>query len=279
MKYLFITIFTIQIFFISYYLAQKYKKVLNKIYHDHPIDQYPKFYPQPAEIYAEQRNKFELANRFLIVMGVLLLVYITFGGHKYYHLRKFLNLLPLIFGFLQIFPYIYMDICSIKKMKRMRSNVNQQIEKTDFKLWDLIKSKPYLAMISLFTLILYILIGGATIASHSDSYRFFVLLSINILIHIGSILVLKLILISKKSNPFMAWKDYKNELNIQVGLMLLSSTVFSCYLILLTLFNGYHWRNVVSTIGCSFYIALFFTSVGYMLNKYKPGEVDYSVYK
>ena len=75
---LFYIVFLSQIFLISYYFPAKLLVRMRSVLETYPPSEYPKLYVKPIEYYKIGQGAFKLVNRFIFLLGFVILLLIVF---------------------------------------------------------------------------------------------------------------------------------------------------------------------------------------------------------
>lgn len=105
---LFYFVFLGQILLISMYFPRKILGRMRHVIKTYPPSKYPRLYPKPIEYYEKGQRNYRVINQAIFVLGFILMF--AFGLWGYPDEGKIARLIPVIFGVLQIFPLIGMEI-------------------------------------------------------------------------------------------------------------------------------------------------------------------------
>ena len=119
---LFYLLFLSQIFLISYYLSNKLLGRMKSALATYPPLEYPKLYPKPLEYYIIRQWAFKMANRFILLLGFVVLLLIIFVvDHANFADDGFISeAWPAVYGMIQFVPLMILELSSFSQLKLMR---------------------------------------------------------------------------------------------------------------------------------------------------------------
>ena len=119
---LFYIAFLGQIFLISYYFPEKILGRMRYVLETYPPSKYPKLYPKPVEYYRIGQWAFKVINRFIILLGFLILLAMLFVvDHGSFADDGFISeAWPAAYGMIQFLPLMLLEFSEFSQFKLMR---------------------------------------------------------------------------------------------------------------------------------------------------------------
>ena len=119
---LFYIAFLSQIFLMSFYFPNKLSARMRHVVTTYPPETYPKLYPRPIEHYKMAQLAFKYVNRFIMLLGFLILFAIMFWvDHSTFADDGFISeAWPAAYGMIQFLPLIAIEFSELSQFKQMR---------------------------------------------------------------------------------------------------------------------------------------------------------------
>ncbi|TQV89657.1 hypothetical protein [Aliikangiella coralliicola] len=276
---LFYPIFLSQILLINFYFSKKLVDRAERIFKKYPPSKYPKLYPKLVKPEGKRHQSFNLINRIVLVLGLILLIAI--GVWENSSEEQFPKVIPVLFGLLQFSPFILMEISCFKRFKQMReanSSTTRKAELQPRRLQDFVS--PTLIGIAIFMYVASVLfdlyVHDFVIQwGHDTVQRAFILLMSNLFL-IGIIIWN---LRGKKLNPYQKNKDRFRQIKISVSSLVLLSITMSLYFAVVAAGDKFDIESFEPSIASLYFQLIAFISIGTMVQEASMEETDFEVYR
>ncbi len=275
---LFYIIFLGQIFLTSYYFPEKILARMRYVLATYPPSTHPRLYPKPAEYYKTGQATFRLANRIILVLGLVILFAIVFVvDHSSFADDGYISeAWPVVYGMIQFLPLVYLEFSEFNQFKLMRqtnSATSRKAELRPRRLFDFISP-------SLFGLavILYLTAVGLDLYLHQ-----FVMNWGQNLWLTGGMLFFAVIggikVYGRKSNPHQSNLDRARETTAALLSLTYLSITISIFYMFLSVDNVYNLDYLDAILMSVYFQAIVLLSIGQLLRNLKLKDINFDVYK
>lgn len=263
-----VTVFIIQIFTLSAYLPYKWLAYRKALFELHPQEKYPQLYIQPESIEKNRQDIRQILDALIIFIGLT----VIFCG-KYYSLSvDELAFSMLIFSMVQMLPYILSRYWGTLNSQLMKEQKNEKVMKASMtvrKLTDFIS--PQFFAVAVLMYLSSIVIG---ILIPMDSRLLIIMISLNTLINIHLIRTVINGLYSERIDQYLNNEDRLKQIAKKLRKLILSSIVFSAFILAVILIEFYGKDDALLYIITSFFVQIIF-----VIEVSPKIERDFSVYK
>ncbi len=280
---LFYIVFLSQIFLISYYFPAKLLARMRSVLETYPPSEYPKLYVKPIEYYKIGQGAFKLVNRFIFLLGFVILFLIvfvvdqsTFADDGYVS-----EVWPLAYGMIQFLPLMaleFLEFSQFKMMRKANSGTTRKAMLRRRRLFDFVSPKLVgLAALFFLAAIYFDLYVHDFVFqwSHDTIQRAMVLTGTNIFL--ASLAAWHLY--GRKLDPHQALDDRAKQITAIVKSMLFVSMALSVYFMTAAADDVFNLDFLDASLLSLYFQIIIFASLGHTLRSLKLEDIDFEVYK
>ena len=276
---LFYIVFISQILLISFYFPRKILSRMRYVVETYEPSEYPKLYPKPIEYYEKGQRDYKTMNQIIFAAGFILMF--AFGLWGYPTEGKIARLIPVIFGSIQMFPLIRMELSEFNQFKLMRKadlRTTRMAELRPRRLFDFV-SPAILSM----AIVMYI----ATILLDLYWHQFNIhwdhdTVQRAIVITAGNLLFALIIiwnLYGKPLNPHQAYKDRTKQIEFAVKTLVFVSIAMSVFLMTTAAGDVFDLDSFEPSIASLYFQLIVWISLGTMFRSLRIDDINFEVYK
>lgn len=276
---LFYSVFLGQIILISFYYPRKVLSRMRYVVETYPPSEYPKLYTKPIEYYEKAQRNYKTINQIIFVLGFILMF--AFGLWGYPTEGKIGRLIPMIFGLIQIFPLIRMELSEFNQFKLMKKadlRTTRQAVLHPRRLFDFIS--PTIFGMAIFMYIATILLDLYWHQfnfhwGHDTVERAIIMTATNFLI-IGTIIWN---LYGKKLDPYQAYKDRLRQIELAVKSLVYMSIAMSVFFMTTAAGDAFDLDSFEPSIASLYFQLILLISIGNRLRTLRIENINFEVYK
>jgi len=276
-----------QIALISFYYPQKVLKRSTYILETCPPEQYPKlyendYYVNPTAVFKKVLSLYKVWNTGIGVVGIILLGTMLFTGYSPQQIKENEHLLfVVVFTFVQMVPYIYIELSSSRWYAHVRAaavNKKRSAELSPRKLFDFVS--PSLVALAVF---LFIASLAFYIYSHSDisPWRWnqymtvFGMSAVNLAFAVTIVMAIN----GKKIDPHQSHQDLMKRLRTIVQIHVFTSIGMSLFLITMNLVNQFKLDKFEPLFLSVYFQLIIMIGIGQMMRTLSVDAVDFEAYR
>lgn len=272
-------VFICQIWLLSYMYPRKMMQRVDYVLAHFPRKDYPKLYPMSEEKVRTVKSVYLTLNYLCIVLGVAAIYYFGILPDDYRNNLNVLDDIPLLFGLVQYFPLVLLELLCFKQLKMMRAlntNTKRNAELQPRRITDYI-SATYLLLIGL-TYITFIIaewfIGGSTF---SDDF------AIKLASVTGANILFIFITLSnvygKKRDPFILDSDRFKQTQFSIQTLGFISIFMTIYLMVHSFVNVYQYNYLEVVINSLYFQIIALYTLRSLLGRFNIEQINFDVYK
>lgn len=261
-----------QILVISFYYPNRLLGRLKHVFETYPPETHPKLYPKPIESYRTSRRNYLIANRIIILAGMLLLVGLIVTPRSGTWDKAILTW----FFMLQFVPLLLLDLGALREFKLMRNAItgaNRKAELRPRHLFDFVSPTFVGAAV-----VTYIAFVGLIVFIKQFEFPWF-----GGYLNVLGVTILNLcfagiafwMMYGKKLNPHQAHEDRMRQIEITVKVLMfatIAATIFIAISIVLSALELLQFQAVVQAVYCQLLAVASFQC-------YLQPVTNYEVYK
>lgn len=280
---LFYIAFMGQIFLISYYFPEKILGRMRYVLETYPPSHYPKLYPKPIEHYQIGQWKFRAINRFVIALGILILLAMLFVvDHSSFADDGFISeAWPAAFGMIQFLPLMYLELSECSQFRMMRKANVATTRKAD------LRPRRLFGFVSPWIVVLAILLYVATLLLDLYVNRFELHWGHDAIQRLVVITVTNLLLVAvgawhlygRKLNPHQSSEDRTRHIGTGLHSLLYMSMAMSVFFMTQAADDVYDMDFLDATLMSVYFQVIVILSLGHVLRSVSLKDIDFDVYK
>jgi hypothetical protein len=249
----------------------------------YPPSQYPKLYPKPLEYYVTRQWAFKIANRFILLLGFVVLFLILFVvDHANFADDGFISeAWPAVYGMIQFVPLMFLELSGysqLKLMRKMNSGKTRKAELRRRRLIDYVSPTiVWLTVFLFFTTILFDLYVHDFVIqwNHDTLQRAMILTASNIfMVAYGFWFIY-----GPKLNPHQTLDDRAKQTSANLKSMFFLSMAMSIFFITLAADDVFNMDFLDASLMSLYFQIIAFVSVGHLIQSIKLEDIDFDVYK
>ena len=280
---LFYIAFLSQIFLMSYYYPKKMLQRMQHVVKTYPPETYPKLYTRPVEHYKMAHALFKYINRFILLLGFVILFAIMFWvDHSTFADHGFISLAwPVAYGVIQFLPMMAVEFSELSQFKQMRAANSATKRTADLRrrsLTDQVSPALLGAALFLFVgaIVFDLYIHDFDVSwGHDSVQRALVMLVSNIFMALIGAWNLH----GQKQDPHQTSEDRMQRMSVNLKSLLFISMVLSVFIAITAADDMYHLDYIDAVIMSVYFQVITVLSLGYSLQNIKLEEIDFDVYK
>ncbi len=280
---LFYIAFLGQIFLISHYFSGKLLARMRYVLEAYPPDLYPKLYPRPVEHYRLAHRAFELASRFVLALGLLILLAVMFWvDHSTFADDGFISeAWPAAYGIIQFIPLMAVEFSEFGHLKLMRKANTSSIRKAELRrrsLFDFVSPALLGAAIALFlgSVLFDYYVHDFRIALDGDATQRTIVFTITnlLLAAVGA-----WNLFGRKQDPHQSAEDRDRRVKAALTSLIYVSMAMSVYSFTASADDLYNLDFIDALLMSIYFQVIVALSLGHMLHSVRPEDIDFDVYR
>jgi len=276
---LFYVVFLSQLLLVSHFYPQKVLSQMRQMLSRYPATEYPKFYTKPVEFYANGMRIYEITNKAILTLGIILLVSIgVWDGKSEGYVPE---MLPFAFWGLQIIPFLLIELFGYTNSKMMREADKRTTRNADLnprRLFDFVS--PVMVGLSVFmyvgTILFFYMIHGFEFHPRNDTLVIFVSLSLMNLLFVA---IITWNLRGKKKDPHQAHSDRIRQMGVSLRSLFVMSIVASVFIVTVEGLQTFELKYLASSL-MSLYLQLTVAiGIGSILRSLRLEDMNFDVYR
>jgi hypothetical protein len=225
------------------------------------------------------KARYQLINQIIIVIGLALMTIHVVMAVDYEGNRKVAEGLPLMFGMVQFFPFILLEVSAFRQFKLMRKankSTRRTADLTPRNLFNYVSPLSVIsAVVFIFAYVLFDLYINDFIITNDIIIKVLTLFLVHALF-IG--LAIKN-LTGKRLDPHQAVKDRSNQTEFSLQSMVTVSIFLSIFLMANSAVDVYQLYSLEIIINTIYFQVIAFFGLGGMLRTMRVDNIDFDVYK
>ena len=261
-----------QILVISYYYPNRLLGRLKHVFENYPPETHPKLYSKPIEYYRSSHRNYMIANRIIILAGILLLAGLIMTPRSGDWDKAVLTW----FFMLQFVPLFLLDLGALRELKRMRSanpSARRRAELRPRHLFDFVSS-AFLGV----AIATYIAFAGLIVFVNQFEFPWFGGY-LNIVIVTGLNLFFAGIVLwtmyGKKRNPLQAHEDRLRQIKLSVKVAMFTSIAATIFVAISIVLSALDLRQFQAAVQAVYFQLLAVVS----FQCYLQPSTNFDVYK
>lgn len=280
---LFYIIFLGQIFLISYYFPRQLHARMKSVLESYPPSEYPRLYPSSVGFYSMRHSVFKMANRFIFILGFILLFLIMFViDHAGFAEDGYISeAFPAVYGMIQFVPLVFLDFLGFRQFKQMREENRSKTRSTELhrrRLFDYV-SPTLVGM----TILVYL---GSIFFDfymhdfifqwgHDTVQRTLVLTGTSVfLLAFGAWL-----LYGRKQDPHQSFADRTKQISANLKSMCFVSIAMGIFFMTTAADDIYELDFLDASLLSLYFQVIAFMSIGHILRSLRVEDINFEVYK
>jgi hypothetical protein len=276
---LFYVVFISQILLISFYYPRKILSKISYVLKTYPKSEYPKLYPKQTTYYQRGMLMYRVINIIILLTGFILLFEI--GRWDYSSDRNISEAFPLAYFFIQMMPFIIMEISGFAYFKLMRKadiRTKRQAGLQPRRLFDFVSPISVTAAIVLFftCIAFFYSLHQFQFNVKNDTFVIVITLTLSNLIFAG---IIFWNLYGKKLDPYQASKDRLKQVEVTVKSLVFMSIAASLFLMVFEALDEFQLDYLEPVLMSLYFQMIIFLGLGALLRKYRVEDMNFDVYK
>lgn len=280
---LFYIVFLGQIFLLSVYFPGRILGRMNAVLKKYPPPQYPKLYPQPLEYYQLGQWKFKWVNRFIVLLGFIVLYLIVFVvDHANFADDGFISeAWPAAYGAIQFLPLMLLEFSELGQLKLMRKASSDTTRKAVLQRRRLVDFVAPIVVGSAIFLFVAAILWDLYVHDfvfkwgHDTIQRAIVLTVTNLFLAAFGAWHLH----GKKLNPHQAYGDRTKQIAANLNSLFYVSMAMSIYFMTAAADDIFNLDFLDASLLSVYFQAIAFMSIGHILRSLRVEDMDFEVYK
>lgn len=280
---LFYIVFISQILLLSWYLPKKLLARMQHVLETYPPAMYPKLYPKPVEHYRMAHLLFKYVNRFIMLLGYLILLALMFWvDHSTFADDGFISeAWPAAYGMLQFLPLIAVELSEFSNLREMRqaNTASRRVASLQRRgLTNLLSPALFGAAVLLFigAIVFDLYVNDFAVTWGHDSVQRAIVMSVTngLLAAVGL-----WSLYGRKQDPHQSTEDRAHNIAVNLKSLLFVSMALSVFNMMSAADNLVEMKALEAVLVSIYFQAIALLSLGYVLKNVKTEDLNFDVYK
>lgn len=256
---------------------------MKSVLESYPPSEYPRLYPSSVGFYSMRYSVFKMANRFIFILGFILLFLIMFViDHAGFAEDGYISeALPAVYGMIQFVPLMFLDFLGFRQFKQMREENRSKTRSTELhrrRLFDYV-SPTLVGM----TILVYL---GSIFFDfymhdfifqwgHDTVQRTLVLTGTSVfLLAFGAWL-----LYGRKQDPHQSFADRTKQISANLKSMCFVSIAMGIFFMTTAADDIYELDFLDASLLSLYFQVIAFMSIGHILRSLRVEDINFEVYK
>ena len=280
---LFYIVFISQILLLSWYLPKKLLARMQHVLETYPPAMYPKLYPKPVEHYRMAHLLFKYVNRFIMLLGYLILLALMFWvDHSTFADDGFISeAWPAAYGMLQFLPLIAVELSEFSNLREMRqaNTASRRVASLQRRgLTNMVSPALFGTAVLLFfgAIVFDLYVHDFAVTWGHDSVQRAIVMSVTngLLAAVGL-----WSLYGRKQDPHQSTEDRAHNIAVNLKSLLFVSMALSVFNMMSAADNLVEMKALEAVLVSIYFQAIALLSLGYVLKNVRTEDLDFDVYK